>query len=86
MSAHHDRMYASGGWARARRAALDRDGWRCVECGHPGALEVHHVVPLDQGGAPLDLANLQTLCRGCHIGAHMDPARREWRRFLREIA
>ena len=26
-----------------------------------------HRIPLDDGGAPYDLGNLQVLCRGCHI-------------------
>ena len=74
------------GVARARRAALDRDGWRCRRCGYPAGLEAHHVTPLQAGGAPLALANLETLCRGCHIAAHGggDPERRAWRRYLRE--
>ena len=75
-------------WARARRAALDRDGWRCRRCGHPGDLEVHHVTPLEAGGAALALAlaNLETLCTRCHVAAHPhgDPERRAWRRYLRE--
>ncbi len=37
----------------------------CAWCGGRGAL-VDHVVPLTQGGARLDRANLQTLCRPCH--------------------
>ena len=72
-------------WARARRRALDRDGWRCCRCESPLSLEVHHVRPLDQGGAALDLANLATLCRDCHIDVHVtDPERRAWRLFLAE--
>jgi len=54
-------------WERVRRAALDRDGWRCVKCGRAGRLEVDHIIPLYQGGAPVDLDNLQTLCRPCHL-------------------
>jgi hypothetical protein len=30
----------------------------CVLCGHDGSGDVHHLVPPDQGGDPLDLANL----------------------------
>ena len=57
-------------WDRVRRAAFERDGWRCVECGRPGRLEAHHIQPLHKGGAPFDLANLATLCRRCHIETH----------------
>ena len=54
-------------WAAVRRAAFERDGWRCVECGKAGRLEADHIVPLKRGGDPWDPANLQSLCRGCHI-------------------
>ena len=50
-----------------RRRALDRDGWRCVQCGKAGMLEVDHIVRVRDGGPEYDLANLQTLCRGCHV-------------------
>ena len=85
MSRHHrdHRRVPWRAWEWARRAALDRDGWRC-RCGSPVDLEVHHVVPLAQGGAALALDNLETLCRGCHIAAHLPPERAEWRRFVRE--
>ena len=86
MSRHHrdHRRLPWRQWERLRRAALDRDGWRCTRCGSPAELEVHHVLPLAQGGAALDLANVETVCRGCHLGAHMDPQRRAWRRFIAE--
>ena len=71
-------------WGRLRRRALVRDGWRCVRCEHPADLEVHHLVPLDQGGAARALDNVRRLCRNCHMDAHQDPERRAWRRLLAE--
>ena len=50
-----------------RRQALDRDRWRCQACGRAGRLEVDHITPLDDGGAPYEPANLQVLCRICHF-------------------
>lgn len=60
----------------ARQAALERDEWRCralidgVLCGggrDVGSwLEVHHITPISDGGAPADLDNLVTLCNVCH--------------------
>ena len=87
---NHDRMYATGGWERVRRQVLNRDEWRCRSCGHPGDLEVDHVVPMSRGGAALDLSNLQTMCSSCHVEktdreAGRDPERRAWRRFVREM-
>ena len=76
-------------WARARAAALKRDGFRCVQCGRFGGrgLEVDHVTPISEGGAPFDLANLQSLCGWpCHAdktrrerGVEVDPERAAWR-------
>ena len=73
-------------WSRVRTTALDRDAWACVKCGKAGRLEVDHIKPLDAGGALYDLANLQTLCRGCHLERHRgrapDPEVAKWRRYL----
>ena len=55
-------------WRAVRRRVLIRDGWRCTECGRPGRLEVDHRVPLERGGDPWELDNLQSLCRDCHHG------------------
>lgn len=57
-------------WRAARRAALDRDGWRCRDCGRAGRLDVHHVQPLEHGGEAYNLDNLRALCRDCHIREH----------------
>ena len=79
-------------WARVRRAVLNRDGWWCRKCGRAGRLECDHVGPIDKGGAPWDIANLQTLCRGCHIEKTAVENRREqtpaevaWRALVREL-
>ena len=54
-------------WRAVRARVLDRDGWRCVQCGKAGRLEVDHVVPVGKGGSAWDEANLQTLCRAHHF-------------------
>ena len=42
----------------------------CEECMRKGMLVpaqmVDHIVPINKGGAPLDLNNLQSLCNHCH--------------------
>jgi len=63
-------------WGRVRRAVLDRDGWRCRECGRAARLEVHHKRPLKDGGSNA-LDNLATLCVRCHKIAHKRPVSRE---------
>ena len=71
MNPEKRRIYNSPRWKRVRRVVLKRDGWRCVECGHGGRLEVHHVHPLARSTAdPFDPADLRTLCRACHFAAH----------------
>ena len=77
-------------WERTRRLAFERDGWRCRRCGASGPLECHHVTSIADGGAVFDLANLETLCRRCHVGLHRAPARPDrmpagWRRLIDEL-
>ncbi len=96
MAGRGSRYYAAlepSRWGRVRRQALERDGWRCRRCGRPGRLEVDHIRPLRQGGAAYDLGNLQTLCRGCHIGKTraenrrpLTPAEIAWRELVAELA
>lgn len=68
-------------WGDARAAHLDahptcqiRVPGRCTGT----ATEVDHVVPLTQGGARLDPANLQSTCHPCHAWKtwHEDGAER----------
>ena len=56
-------------WARIRRQVLDKAGWRCNRCGNGPPLEVHHRDGDRRNNAP---ANLEPLCRDCHI-RHHDP-------------
>jgi 5-methylcytosine-specific restriction endonuclease McrA len=51
-----------------RLAVLKRDGLACVKCGATGhgvRLIADHIRELEDGGAPLDPANGQTLCLAC---------------------
>ena len=52
---------------RIRREVLGRDRHRCQSpgCGRTRFLEVHHIVPRNQGGTN-DPENLMTLCGSCH--------------------
>ena len=69
MSRRH-RKLDSRKWEAARRAAFERDGYRCRLCGKAGRLEGHHEPPLREGADPYDVAGILTLCRGCHIKRH----------------
>lgn len=48
---------------------LERDHYRCQECGFFKHLEVHHIIHRSQGGSN-DPSNLITLCRRCHAKKH----------------
>jgi 5-methylcytosine-specific restriction endonuclease McrA len=52
-------------WQLVRETVRRRDG-ACRGCGGREKLGVHHIIPLAEGGAPLDPDNLVTLCRTCH--------------------
>jgi len=51
-----------------RLAVVTRDGFTCVKCGATGygvRLIADHVFEIEDGGAPLDPDNGQTLCLPC---------------------
>lgn len=56
-------------WRKVRRMKLARDPL-CESCRKRrrtvAAQLVDHIVPIRAGGARLDLANLQSMCRRCH--------------------
>ena len=64
----HRRGYGAA-WRKARAYQL-RTEPLCRHCATIGrvepATEVDHVVPIRRGGARLDPANLQALCKRCH--------------------
>ena len=94
MSKYHERLNVRGKlWQRLRRRVFVRDRYRCRECQRPGRLECDHLVPLESGGDPWGPANLQTLCRGCHVRKtvreneesrvrKMTPAELRWRALV----
>lgn len=51
--------------AAVRREVMERDAYRCRDCGGWRDLAIDHVVPRSAGGTD-HLANLQTLCRSCN--------------------
>ncbi|MFD4700825.1 HNH endonuclease [Streptomyces niveus] len=57
------------GAARLRALVGVRGGARCARCGSvalAGSVDVDHVRPLARGGEDTD-ANVQPLCRDCHL-------------------
>jgi len=86
-------IYRDPRWKAVRHQAKARDGWKCVQCGARGRIEVDHVKPIREGGAPFDLGNLQSLCPQCHsrktrieIGlGREDPERDRWKALLKDF-
>ena len=86
-SRHHERLNRHR-WEAVRLQVLKRDEYRCSHCGKHGRMEVHHVLPLDEGGAAYALANLESWCRGCHVQWHLErsyPMAAAWRRAVKEM-
>lgn len=60
----HDKFYHSAAWKRVRKLQLDKEPF-CVECGKT-ANTVDHKKAIKDGGAKLDIGNLQSMCGSCH--------------------
>jgi 5-methylcytosine-specific restriction endonuclease McrA len=56
-------------YRRLWRQVLERDGWRCQNCGGLTNLQVHHVRSRSQLGDDAEV-NLITLCAECHHEVH----------------
>lgn len=57
-------------WHTTRNRALARVRYRCQRCQANSQLQVHHL-SYDRLGEELD-TDLQVLCRGCHLGHHVN--------------
>jgi 5-methylcytosine-specific restriction endonuclease McrA len=81
-------------WPALRQQALRRDGFKCVQCGARGRLEVDHIKPVrTHPGIAFILSNLQTLCPQHHAAktrlecGHppMKPDRAAWLIAIRDL-
>jgi hypothetical protein len=68
-------MYARSFWKELAKAVYERDGYKCVRCGHKHArgrkLHAHHVRPWSGNpDARFSLSNIITLCEVCHTWVH----------------
>ncbi len=66
-------FYNSKAWRRIANAQLKREPL-CAECLKEGRVTpaeiADHIQPIREGGARLDMENLQSLCRACHNRKH----------------
>lgn len=62
-------------WRSVREMKLRRSPL-CERCQEEGlvteATEVHHIVPISDGGAPYAFDNLMSLCHRCHMKIHAE--------------
>ena len=63
------KFYQSTAWRKLRNLKLEQCPF-CEECQRRVittlAQVVDHIIPINRGGAKLDMANLQSLCHPCH--------------------
>ncbi len=71
---HQSNARHGGEWERTRLVALERDGYKCAQCGSTNRLHVHHKTPWqdDQPNSHA-LDNMVTLCASCHRKQHPLP-------------
>ncbi len=66
---HNTKFYQSTAWRRLRTVKLEQQPM-CEECERQGKITpaqlVDHILPINKGGASLDIENLQSLCNTCH--------------------
>jgi len=88
------RVTSTKRWQGLRLEALRRDGWKCVQCGKAGRLEVDHIKPVrTHPHLAFELANLQCLCPTHHTDktriemgySPISPERHAWRKLLRDM-
>lgn len=91
---HSQAVIRSARWRRLRVEVLRRDGWKCVQCGARGRLEVDHVQPVrDYPEGAFEPGNLQCLCPACHTrktrleSGHppLSEDRQRWREAVSEM-
>lgn len=68
-----DPFYGKNIWKKTRAKFL-REHPLCEDCRNEGyvtpATEVHHIIPVAQGGSRLEEENLVALCHSCHMKRH----------------
>lgn len=61
----------SSAWKKKRLEILERDGYKCKNCGSTENLTIHHIYSLDNyPKMKLENNNLITLCTICHHKTH----------------
>lgn len=66
---HHRVKFEPVAYAQLCRQVLDRNGWKCQNCGRASELHVYHISFRSALGND-DIGNLITLCFSCHEMVH----------------
>ena len=76
-SPHHGDLYRRDtatyyvvSWQEYRDKIIKRDKRKCQDCGSHQQLEVHHILPISEGGEVFEDDNCITLCFKCHRARH----------------
>jgi 5-methylcytosine-specific restriction endonuclease McrA len=59
-------FYQSKEWKALARKAKSLAGNKCCWCGSRRRIIADHIKEITDGGAKLDIANIQVLCHACH--------------------
>lgn len=70
MSILRQRQLGRQAYGELRKQVLERDSWRCQNCGSSENLQVHHIQSRGRLGADT-LENLTALCASCHRDVHL---------------
>jgi 5-methylcytosine-specific restriction endonuclease McrA len=60
------KVYSSRKWRGMRMQVLREQPWCAADGCNSLALEVDHIVPIEEGGAPFERANLVAYCKKHH--------------------
>lgn len=75
--------------SKIKERVKERDGFKCVRCGFPEKLTIHHVIPISEAQNHdleelINEENLVTLCERCHKKIH-EAKELEKNRFIKHI-
>jgi hypothetical protein len=72
---NYSELLKSPKWQKKRLEIMNRDGWKCKDCGDENKqLQVHHI-KYEHGKLPWEYEdnNFETLCNECHQIKHFPP-------------
>lgn len=81
---NHKKSLADPRWQKKRLEILQRDKWKCIECGRDDLeLHVHH---LNYSNEPWESKNedLKTVCYNCHCIIHTGINFIHFKKFVRQ--